>query len=583
MKSGVFRAAMAGINNNLRKRALVMLALLSIGFMAVFFRLADIMLINHDWYLLKARGQQIRKEVIPVKRGIIMDRRGHELAINLETESIFCNPAEVTSANQVARTLSSTIHKDEGAIYAKLVTNKHFSWVERKMEVEKARHIQDLRLKGVGLVTEMKRVYPKGALASHIVGFVNLDNKGIEGVEKEYEKYLTAKEGSTYVGRDAKGNSLSEGSKKDIRGNDIVLTIDEGLQYILEKNLDAAMSKWRAVSATAIMMDPFTGEILALANRPNFDPGELFGANQSEIRNRAITDCYEPGSTFKIVVGIAALEEKVVNPETRFDCSAGTIEVGGRRIKDDHKHGVLAFREVIQKSSNVGTIKTALMVGKPKLYEYIRKFGFGDKTGIDLQGEISGLVKPPDRWSGTSIGAMAIGQEIAVTPLQVLRAYSAVANGGYLVTPHVVKEIRSPTGAIISKIEPKTQRIISAETAAIFRGILKTVTEAGGTATEAAVEGNDVAGKTGTAQLFDPQTKHYSKTRYIGSFVGFVPAENPRLAMIVVIKEPKGQIYGGVVAGPVFRQIANEALSYLTVPMDKAVDKKGMLLVLDKK
>jgi len=244
------------------------------------------------------------------------------------------------------------------------------------------------------------------------------------------------------------------------------------------------------------------------------------GPIKSEIRNRAITDCYEPGSTFKIVVGIAALEEKVVTPETRFDCSAGTIEVGGRRIKDDHKHGVLAFREVIQKSSNVGTIKTALMVGKPKLYEYIKKFGFGDKTGIDLQGEISGLVKSPDRWSGTSIGAMAIGQEIAVTPLQVLRAYSAVANGGYLVTPHVVKEIRSPTGAIISKIEPKTQRIISAETAAIFRGILKTVTEAGGTATEAAVEGNEVAGKTGTAQLFDPQTKHYSKTRYIGSFVG---------------------------------------------------------------
>ena len=282
------------------------------------------------------------------------------------------------------------------------------------------------------------------------------------------------------------------------------------------------------------------------------------------------------------MVGIAALEEKVVTPETRFDCSAGTIEVGGRRIKDDHKHGVLAFREVIQKSSNVGTIKTALMVGKPKLYEYIKKFGFGDKTGIDLQGEISGLVKSPDRWSGTSIGAMAIGQEIAVTPLQVLRAYSAVANGGYLVTPHVVKEIRSPTGAIISKIEPKTQRIISAETAAIFRGILKTVTEAGGTATEAAVEGNEVAGKTGTAQLFDPQTKHYSKTRYIGSFVGFVPAENPRLAMIVVIKEPKGQIYGGIVAGPVFRQIANEALSYLTVPMDKAFD-KGLLLVSDTK
>ena len=317
--------------------------------MAVFFRLADIMLINHDWYLQKARGQQTRKEIIPVKRGVIMDRRGHELAVNLETESIFCNPAEVTSADQVARTLSATIHKDKRGIYAKLVTNKRFNWVERKMEVEKARQIQGMQLKGVGLVTEMKRVYPKGALASHIVGFVNLDNKGIEGVEKEYEKYLTAKEGSAYVGRDAKGNSLSEGSKQDIRGNDVVLTIDEGLQYILEKNLDAAMNKWRAVAATAIMMDPFTGEIFALANRPNFDPSELFETNPSEIRNRAITDCYEPGSTFKIVVASPPLKRKVVNPETRFDCSAGIIEVGGRKIKDDHKHGVLAFREVIQK------------------------------------------------------------------------------------------------------------------------------------------------------------------------------------------------------------------------------------------
>ncbi len=557
-------------------------ALLSMGFLAVFWRLADIMLVNHDWYIQKARGQQIRKEIIPVKRGIIVDRLGRELAINLETESIFVDPAELKSVDQTARAISAALNKNEDAVYAKLVSGKHFSWVERKMDISQAKQVKDLRLAGVGLVPEMKRIYPKGALASHIIGFVNLDNKGMEGVEKGYEKYLTAKEENSYVVRDAKGNSLSDGTTKDIRGNNIVLTIDEGLQFILEKNLDAAMKKWNPASATAIMIDPFTGEILALANRPTFNPGELAETNPAEIRNRAITDCYEPGSTFKIVVGIAALEEKVVTPETRFDCSAGYVEVGGRRIKDDHRHGVLPFREVIQKSSNVGTIKTALMLGKSKVYEYMKKFGFGDKTGIDLQGEISGLVKPPDKWSGTSIGAMAIGQEIAVTPLQILRAYSAVANGGYLVTPHVVKEIRSPDGAVVMKIEPKTQRVISPETAAVFRDILKTVTEAGGTATEAAVDGNQVAGKTGTAQLFDPATRRYSKTKYIGSFVGFVPADKPRIAMIVVIKEPKGQIYGGVVAGPVFREIANQALSYLTVPMDNAAD-KGLLLVSEKK
>jgi cell division protein FtsI (penicillin-binding protein 3) len=403
----------------------------------------------------------------------------------------------------------------------------------------------------------------------------------MEGVESGYDKYLSSKEESKFVTRDAKGNHLSTGTNKEIRGNNVVLTIDEGLQYILEKNLDAAMIKWKAAAATAIMMDPHTGEILALANRPTFDPSELSNVDLNEVRNRAITDIFEPGSTFKVVVGMAALEEKAVKPETRIDCSAGFVEVGGRRIKDDHKHGVLSFHEVIQKSSNVGTIKTALMLGKDKVYKYIKKLGFGDKTGIDLQGEIPGLLRHADRWSGMSIGSIAIGQEIGVTPLQIVRAYAVVANGGYLVTPHVVKEIRDPDGAIIMKVETKAERVISEETVAIFRGILKTVTEAGGTATKAAVEGNSVAGKTGTAQIFDPKTKKYSKTRYIASFVGFVPADNPRLAMVVVIKEPKGAIYGGVVAGPLFKDIANQALSYLTVPMDKATE-KGMIVMADK-
>jgi cell division protein FtsI/penicillin-binding protein 2 len=572
---------MAAINKSHRKRAIIMMGLLSFGFLAVFYRLADIMLVNHDWYLQKARGQQISKEINPVKRGAIYDRKGRELAINLETESIFCNPAEISSANEVAHTLASAIKRDEKAIRAKLVGSRKFSWIERKLELSQAKPVREMKLKGVGLMPEMKRVYPKGVLASHVIGFVNLDNKGIEGVERGYDKYLSSKEENKYVNRDARGNHLSTGSTREIRGNNVVLTIDEGLQYILEKNLDAAMSKWKADAATAVMMDPYTGEILALANRPTFNPSDLANVDLNEVRNRAITDCFEPGSTFKIVVGIAALEEKVVKPETRIDCSAGSVEVGGRRIKDDHRSGVLAFREVIQKSSNVGTIKTAMMLGKDKVYEYIKKFGFGEKTGIDLQGEISGLLRHTSRWSGMSIGTIAIGQEIAVTPLQIVRAYAVAANGGYLVKPYVVKEIRDPDGALIMKTEPKSERIISAETIATFREILKTVTEVGGTATKAAVEGNSVAGKTGTAQLIDPRTKRYSKTKYISSFVGFVPANNPKLVMVVVIKEPKGSIYGGTVAGPVFKDIANQALSYLTVPMDKAKD-KGMLVLVDK-
>jgi cell division protein FtsI/penicillin-binding protein 2 len=570
------------INKKQRTRAMIVMGLLTFAFLAVFYRLADIMLIDHDWYIHKARGQQVIKEVNPVKRGTIYDRRGRELAVNLETESIFCNPSEISSAGEVARTLASVINTDEKAVYAKLVTKKRFSWIERKMETIQARQIKDMKIRGVGLVQEMKRVYPKGSLASHVVGFVNLDNKGMEGVESGYDQYLSSKEESKLVSRDAKGKHLSTGVHKEIRGNNVVLTIDEGLQYILEKNLDAAMIKWKAASATAVMMDPHTGEILALANRPTFDPSDLSSVDQNKVRNRAITDCYEPGSTFKVVVGIAALEEKKVTPSTIIDCSAGSVEVGGRRIKDDHRNGALTFHGVIQKSSNVGTIKAALMLGKDKVYEYIKKFGFGDKTGIDLQGEIGGIARHSDRWSGMSIGAIAIGQEIAVTPLQIVRAYAAVANGGYLVTPHVVKEILDPAGTVIKRADYKPKRIISEKTAEIFRGILKTVTEQGGTAKQAAVSGNSVAGKTGTAQIFDQNTKRYSKSRYIASFVGFVPADNPRLAMVVVIKEPRGSIYGGVVAGPVFRDIADQALSYMTVPPDNA-NEKGMLVMANRR
>ncbi|HWR90337.1 MAG TPA: penicillin-binding protein 2, partial [Dissulfurispiraceae bacterium] len=431
------------------------------------------------------------------------------------------------------------------------------------------------------LSPDAKRFYPKGNLASHIIGHVNVDGAGLEGVERQYDRYLNAKAEETYVERDAKGNELSEGTRKEIRGNNVVLTIDEGLQFILEKKLDAAVEQWKADSATAIMMDPYTGEILAMASRPTYDANEPGSVKAAQRRNRGITDCYEPGSTFKIIVGTAALEERVVKPDMKFDCSAGNVEVGGRKIKDAHRHGVLTFKEVIQKSSNVGSIKIGLLLGKEKVYEYIKKYGFGEKTGIDLMGEVSGWVRTPEKWSGMSIGAISIGQEIAVTPLQVLRAYSVIANGGFLVKPHVVAEVFSPDGKLLYEAAPETMRIISEKNANIFKDILKTVTIEGGTATQAAVNGNEVAGKTGTAQKMDPVTKRYSRDRFISSFVGFVPAGDPRIAMIIIINEPRGQIYGGVVAAPVFRDIANEALSYLRIPRDDSQE-KGLHLVSSK-
>lgn len=566
----------------MKKRAIILSTAITFGFIAVVFRLVDIMLFNHEWFSERAKFQQFRKEIIPVKRGVIFDRRGRELAINIDTESIYCDTSEIVSPDKVAFVISEKINQKPEVILARLNTDRKFNWIERKVNIEYTQDIRNLKLKGIGFAPEVKRYYPKGSLASHIIGFVNVDNDGLEGIEQKYDKYLTSKSEKAYVFRDAKGNILSDGQNfslsKEIKGNNVVLTIDEGLQYILEKNLDAAYLHWRAASATAIMMDPYTGEILAMANRPTFDSNDPSKASPSQRRNRAITDCYEPGSTFKIIAGTAALEEGLVKPDTKFDCSTGYIEVGGKRIKDAHKHGVLSFKEVIQKSSNVGTIKIGLSLGRERLYEYIKRFGFGEKTGIDLVGEVSGWVYSPSKWSGTSIGAISIGQEVAVTPLQILRAYAAIANGGFLVKPYVVSEVISPEGSTIYKTNPEVKRIISEKTANIFKEILKTVTEEGGTALEAAVDGNQVAGKTGTAQLIDPKTKRYSKDRYVSSFVGFVPAEKPKIAMIVVIHEPKGQIYGGVVAGPVFRKIASESLSYLSIPRDDSKE-KGLLMI----
>ncbi|MGD0281998.1 MAG: penicillin-binding protein 2 [Dissulfurispiraceae bacterium] len=562
----------------MKKRSVMISAIITFGFIAVIFRLADIMLLNHQWFLDKAKDQQIKKEIVPVKRGIILDRKGRELAINLDTESIYCNPAEIVSPGRIAVALAQTINMKPDVIQARLSAGNRFSWIERKAGIDETQRIRDMKLRGIGFIPELKRFYPEGYLASHIIGFVGADNKGLEGIEQKYDKYLSAVSEQISVLKDARGNVLSDGMSREIRGNNIALTIDEGLQFIVEKSLNEAVAQWRAASATVIMMDPNTGEVLAMASRPTYDPNNAVEVPAAKRRNRAVTDCYEPGSTFKIIVGTAALEEGIVSPGTRFDCSAGFIEVGGRKIKDAERLGVLTFKEVIQKSSNVGTIKIGLGLGKDRIYSYIKKFGFGEKTGFDLGGEATGLIRPPGRWSGMSIGAVSIGQEVAVTPLQVLRAYSAIANGGFLVRPHVVSEIRSPDGTVIYKYAPEPQRILSERTVTVFKNILKTVTEAGGTATGAAVDGNEVAGKTGTAQLMDPITKKYSKDKYVSSFVGFVPADDPRIAMIVVIHEPKGAIYGGVVAGPVFKQIANESLSYLSVPRDDSVEKRLLLV-----
>jgi len=563
-----------------KKREIILHTAIIFSFVMVVLRLADLMIINHKRLAERAKQQHVKVENVPARRGIIFDRLGREIALNLERESLYGDPESLNLTNEDIKKLALVVEKEPRVILSKIPEGGRFAWIERKLGPEAAEKIRALDIKGLGLLPEAKRYYPNGDLASHILGFVGIDNQALEGTELQYDKYLKTAGGKIFLGRDASGRTLSSGVNTEAKGNNVVLTIDEVLQHITEKELDRAMVKWRAAAASAIVMDPFTGEILALANRPSYDPNRPGSASNSERRNRAITDCYEPGSTFKIVIGAGSLEEKIVRPNSLFDVSRGGIEAGGKTIRDVHKYGVLSFQEVIQKSSNVGSIMVGMKLGKERIYQYAKLLGFGEKTGIDLPGEVSGWMVPPEKWSGTSIGAIPIGQEVAVTPLQVLRAYAAIANGGFLVRPHVVSEVISPDGqALVSFRNREKKRVLSARTAELFKDILKSVVEEGGTGESASVNGNEVAGKTGTAQMTNPLTKRYSKEKYVSSFVGFVPAEDPKLAIIVVVYEPKGQIYGGVVAAPVFRDIADKALSYLDVPREDIPQRNALLVM----
>jgi cell division protein FtsI (penicillin-binding protein 3) len=563
-----------------KKRAVILHTAVIFSFILVSLRLADLMIIDHKRLQEKAQQQHIKVQDIQVRRGTIFDRMGRELALNLDLESLYCDPEAITAGKEDMRKLASLINREPGKILANIPDEGRFVWIKRKLSPEVADRIRALDIEGLGFVPEAKRYYPKRELASHIIGFVGIDNQALEGIELKFDKYLTAKGGKVLMERDASGKTLSAGVNMEAKGNNIVLTIDEVLQRLVEKELDRAMDQWKAAAASAIMMDPYTGQILALANRPSYDPNQGGSVPGSAKRNRAITDCYEPGSTFKIIIGTGTLEEKLLTPNTLFDVSKGGIEVGGKTIRDVHKYGVLTFKEVIQKSSNVGSIMAGMKLGKENIYRYAKLFGIGQKTGIDLPGEVSGWINKPEQWSGTSLGAIPIGQEVAVTPLQMLRAYSAIANGGFLVKPYVVSEIISPDNRSIASFRnTEPQRIITAKTAETFKDILKSVTEEGGTAKSASVDGNQVAGKTGTAQMIDPVTKRYSRDKFVSSFVGFVPADNPRFAMIVVIYEPRGQIYGGVVAAPVFREITRQALSYLNVPREDNPGKPALLVL----
>ena len=541
--------------------------------LAVGARLAYLQTSQHDWLAKRARAQQTGVEAEQAVRGLILDRQGRELARSVDVDSFFADPREIEKVDDTAAGLARVLDLDAASLATRLSEAKEarrgFVWLARKVDAERSEAVRALKLKGVYSIEEQKRRYPNGSLAAHILGFIGGEDergeKGLAGVEQIYDASLKGESGRVVFDKDGQRKAFESEGSSARDGRTVVLTIDQTVQYIVERELAAAVERTHAKSAAAVVLDPRTGEVLALANVPTFDPNDAGGVSAEARRNDALQNIYEPGSTFKLVAYTAALEEKMITPDTRIQCE-GSISLPGR-VVHDHAHGSLTATEALAKSSNVAAIKLGLRLGNERLYDYIRKLGFGSKTGIELPGETAGLVRPVSRWQPGSIGSVPIGQEVGVTPVQMAAAYGAIANDGVRIAPHLVREVRDAEGRAIEQAQPETRRVVSEEVARELRGMLESVTLKG-TAKAAQLEGYTAARKTGTAQKVDPKTHAYSQTKYVASFVGFAPVERPAAVIIVVLDEPEGLHQGGQVSAPVFSAIADQILPYLDVMPD---------------
>jgi cell division protein FtsI (penicillin-binding protein 3) len=537
-------------------------------------RLVYLQTFQHEMLARRARLQQQDAIETSPMRGLVLDRQGRELARSIDTESFFAVPIEIKDEEKTAASLAPLVGVERATLTARLregrEKNRQFVWIARKLDAVQAQKVAVLKLEGVYSLKEPKRFYPNGQLASHVLGFVDLDEVGLGGVEQVYNERIQGEAGKLFVETDAHRHSYNSLEVEPRPGQAVVLTIDQMVQYRTEQALAAAVENSKAKSGTAIVLDPRTGEILALANAPSFDPNDARRSAAESRANQALQNIYEPGSTFKIVAYSAAIEEGLVKPSDHIDCQMGSINVAGRIVHDHHAFGSLTITEALAKSSNVAAIKLGLRLGDARMYDYIRRYGFGARTNVELPGETAGIVRPVARWQPTSMGSIAMGQEIGVTPLQMAAAFAAIANDGVRIAPHLVREIRTTDGTLTYQAQPEMRRVVSAETAKVLRGMLESVTVSG-TAKKAQVEGYTAAGKTGTAQKIDPKTKTYSSTKYIGSFVGFAPVDNPAVVIIVVIDEPAGAYHGGDVAAPVFREIAQQILPDLNVAPDMEI------------
>ena len=553
----------------LRSRTLIFAAFLACAFLGILVRLSYLQIVKHDEYSRLAESQHAKTVALRPKRGPIVDRAGQVLAESSAAESLFALPHRIDDVQRLARTLAPILGDPAPEIAKRMDASKRFVWVKRKLPPAVAQAVRELNEPGLGFLQESLRLYPSRELAAHVVGFEGLDGKGLGGIEQVWDSHLAGAEGRVLVERDALGRDVTGAPtvlKATVPGQGVALTIDATLQYLAEKEVEAAWRRTRSKAAMAVMMDPRTGEILAMAIRPTFNPNAFATATDEQRRNRAITDPFEPGSTFKVIMAAGALEEGVVRPTDRFYGENGKIKVATAVISDWKPFGWLTFSEVLQNSSNVGSIKAGMQLGKERYYRYITGFGFGQPVGLGLPGESRGQLRAPAQWSALSLATMSIGQEISVTAVQILTAFAAIANGGRLMQPQIVRAVLDAQGREASVFEPKAIRqVISPETARELTTIMTAVVREG-TGHNAAIPGYEVAGKTGTAQKMDPATRRYSHAPGVLSFVGFAPADDPRMAMIVLLDEPKNEKWGSEAAAPIFSAIGREALRHMNVP-----------------
>ncbi|MDD5128221.1 MAG: penicillin-binding transpeptidase domain-containing protein [Candidatus Omnitrophica bacterium] len=552
--------------SNYRRRSKAVFLVFFISLLLCVGRLLFIQIFRSSYLTSIAKKQHNQFVELEPRRGTIYDCNLKAQAFNLSMDSLYAEPNTIKDRDKenIIEKLLPILGVDRAYLRDRLYRKKSFIWLARKLPPEKSEAIKALKLKGLGFMKETKRIYPNSYLASHVIGFSGMDNVGLEGIERDFNKYLKGTAGWAIFLRDARQKKLDIWEKMvlPVDGQDLVLTIDEVIQYIAERELDKAFKTFHAKGASIIVMDPHTGRILAMASRPSYDLNNYSSVNKDSLRNRSICDLFEPGSVFKIVTASAALEEKKITEEDKIFCENGSYKVGGHILHDHRSHGVLTFREVIEESSNIGTVKVAQLLGADTVYKYLKDFGFGSKLGIDLSGEISGMIKPPRAWSKTSISAIPIGQEVGVTALQLASAISVIANGGQLMKPYIIDSVRDEQGRIIEQNKPVLiRKVISVDTAMRIKKILTGVVEEG-TGKLAKVSGFSAAGKTGTAQKLEPNGA-YSHSKFVASFIGFAPAEDPILAIVVTVDEPHPYYFGGVVAAPVFQKVAGDAIRYI--------------------